>query len=76
MAPNDDTKFQDRLLSRMERIDFSSYGIAKDAIELLRRIWHSEAPATPEPNIARIVKEQNNNLRASLMALQTELRLA
>ena len=73
---NQTDKLEDRWLSRMERVDFSSYGIAKEAIALLARVWKSEAPGVPEPNLARLVKEQNNNLRASLMALQTELRCA
>lgn len=73
---NQTDKLEDRWLSRSERIDFSSYGIAKEAVGLLERVWKSEAPGTAAPNLARLVKEQNNNVRASLMALQTELRCA
>lgn len=71
---NSTDKLEDRWLSRSERIDFSSYGIAKEAVSLLDRIWKTEAPTAPEPNLERLVKEQKNNIRASLMALQTELR--
>jgi len=73
---NDSSRFEPRFLSRNREIAFSSYGIAKDAIELLSHVWQAEAPAgAPAPNLARIVKENNNNLRGSLMALETELML-
>jgi replication-associated recombination protein RarA len=67
-------RLQDRFLSRTMPVDFSSYGIAKDAAELLERVWRSEAaPSSSAPNFARIVKESNNNVRESLMRLETEL---
>jgi replication-associated recombination protein RarA len=45
--------------------------------QLLERVWESEAPqGAARPNFARIVKEACNNVRASLMQLQTELLLA
>lgn len=70
-------RFEARFLSRVLRVDFSSYGIAKDAAALLERIWRTEAPQTAElPNLARLVKEQNNNIRGSLMALEAELMTA
>ena len=74
---NDSTRLEPRFLSRLRVVEFSSYGIAKDAAELLARIWQNEAPdgALP-PNFARIVKESNNNVRESLMKLETELMLA
>jgi replication-associated recombination protein RarA len=66
-----------RFLSRLRTVEFSSYGIAKDATELLARIWDKEAPAGAiPPNFARLVKESNNNVRESLMKLETELLLA
>lgn len=69
-------RLQDRFLSRVQTVEFSSYGIAKDAAELLERIWIAEAPAdAAKPNFARIVKESNNNVRESLMKLETELML-
>ncbi len=66
-----------RFLSRLRVVEFSSYGIAAQATDLLARIWATEAPtgAVP-PNFARIVKESNNNVRESLMKLETELMLA
>jgi hypothetical protein len=58
-------------------VDFSSYGMATDAAQLLQRIWDENAPAgASAPNMARIVKEANNNVRESLMRLETELMLA
>jgi hypothetical protein len=65
-----------RFLSRLRVIEFSSYGMATDAADLLRRIWAENAPASSTaPNFARIVKEANNNIRESLMVLETELML-
>lgn len=74
---NGTDRLEPRFLSRLRTVEFSSYGIAKDAAALLERIWQAEAPAGSEqPNFARIVKESNNNVRESLMRLETELLLA
>jgi replication-associated recombination protein RarA len=74
---NETTKLQDRFLSRCIQVDFSSYGIAKDAAALLERVWSVECPAAETaPNFARLVKESNNNVRAALMALQREMLFA
>jgi putative ATPase len=74
---NASDRLEPRFLSRLRVIEFSSYGIAKDAAELLARVWEKEAPAGAiPPNFARIVKESNNNVRESLMKLETELLLA
>jgi replication-associated recombination protein RarA len=67
----------DRFMSRTEVVRFSSYGIAKEATDLLARVWESEtANALPVPNFARIVKEANNNIRESLQVLQRHVRRA
>lgn len=62
-----------RFLSRCGVVEFSSYGIAKDAAALLELVWQSEAGEAIAPNFVRIVKEANNNVRAALMQLQKEL---
>lgn len=63
-----------RFLSRCRVIEFSSYGIAAEAAQLLSAIWEAEAPAdAPKPNFARIVKDSTNNVRDSLMSLEVEL---
>lgn len=74
---NDLTRLEPRFLSRLRIVEFSSYGMAKEAAELLARIWAKESPvgALP-PNFARIIKESNNNVRESLMKLETELMMA
>jgi replication-associated recombination protein RarA len=70
-------RLESRFLSRLQTVEFSSYGIAKDATDLLTRIWQEQAPKdAPAPNFARIVKESNNNVRESLMRLDTELLIA
>ena len=74
---NDTTRLEPRFLSRLRIVEFSSYGIAADAAELLARIWADNVPAdAPAPNFARIVKENNNNVRASLMELETAMMMA
>ncbi|HTH42862.1 MAG TPA: AAA family ATPase [Terracidiphilus sp.] len=74
---NDTDRLQDRFLSRTLPVEFSSYGIAADAAQLLQRIWSENAPAdAPAPNFARLVKESNNNVRESLMKLELELMVA
>ena len=70
-------RLEPRFLSRLRTVEFSSYGIAADASALLKSIWDAEAPASsPAPNFARLVKDSNNNVRAALMALETELLIA
>lgn len=74
---NETDRLQDRFLSRTLPVEFSTYGLAKDAAELLARIWQAEAPsAVEQPNFARLVKDSSNNVRESLMKLETELLLA
>jgi replication-associated recombination protein RarA len=74
---NETERLEDRFLSRVETVKFSSEGLSSDATALLERVWREEAPATAAgPNFSRIVKDSKNNIRKSLMALQTELRLA
>jgi replication-associated recombination protein RarA len=74
---NETAKLKDRFLSRCETVKFSTYGIAKDASEMLARVWeHETSNASPAPNFARIVKEANNNIRESLQVLQKFIRRA
>lgn len=71
---NDTTRLEPRFLSRLRTVEFSSYGIATDAANLLQSIWKQEAPAdSPTPNFQRIVKDAKNNVREALMQLETEL---
>lgn len=70
-------RLEPRFLSRLRQVEFSSYGIAAAAADLLARIWTKENSSdAAAPNFARIVKESNNNVRESLMKLETELMLA
>jgi replication factor C small subunit len=62
-----------RFLSRTRQIEFSSYGMASEATQLLESIWEREANGASAPNFARIVKESSNNVRDALMTLETEL---
>ena len=76
LTANSTEKLHDRLLSRCIPVPFSAHGQSAATAALLERVWDAEAPATAaRPNFARIVKEACNNVRASLMQLQTELLL-
>jgi replication factor C small subunit len=74
---NDSTRLEPRFLSRLSVLEFSSYGIAKDAAELLAKVWDAETDnPVDRPNFARIVKESNNNVREALNRLQVEIMMA
>lgn len=74
---NASDRLEPRFLSRLRVVEFSSYGIAADTSKLLERIWTNEAPAgAAAPNFARLVKDSSNNVRESLMRLETEILLA
>jgi replication-associated recombination protein RarA len=74
---NSTERFEPRFLSRNRVLEFSSYGIAKEATALLERIWQTETDGKPEtPNFARIIKENNSNIRAALMDLELALLMA
>ena len=74
---NETEKLAERFLSRCMVVAFSAHGQSAETAALLERVWNAEASATAErPNFVRIVKEACNNVRASLMRLQTELLLA
>jgi replication-associated recombination protein RarA len=67
-------RLEARFLSRLLTLEFSSYGLAKDATALLETIWEAETePGCEKPNFARLVKDSNNNVRESLMRLETEI---
>lgn len=67
-------RLEPRFLSRFQVIDFSSYGLAAPLAELLRNVWAENAPQdAPAPNFQRLAKDAANNVRAALMALETEL---
>jgi replication-associated recombination protein RarA len=74
---NDITNLEARFMSRCRLLEFSSYGISKDASALLERVWDAETDNPVErPNFARLIKEANNNIRESLMRLETEIMSA
>lgn len=74
---NSTERLEDRFLSRCVDVPFSSYGVASDVTKMLAEVWSAEAPNdATAPNFARLVKESNNNVRASLMALEKELLTA
>ncbi len=73
---NDVSRFEPRFLSRCRVVEFSNYGIAADTVDLLKRIWDAETGGKTPPNLARIVKEACNNVRAALMQLEMEILLA
>jgi replication-associated recombination protein RarA len=71
---NDTANLEDRFMSRFHWIEFSSYGISSQVSDLLARVWDAETDNPVErPNFQRIVKDASNNVRAALMALETEI---
>lgn len=71
---NDTERLQDRFLSRCMQLAFSSHGMAKDAAQLLERIWVAETgSADNAPNFLRMVQDGKNNVRDAVNSLQVEL---
>jgi replication-associated recombination protein RarA len=71
---NSTDRLEPRFLSRCKVLEFSTYGLAREARELLERVWMQEKGKTPDmPNCARIVKESANNVREALNRLETEM---
>jgi replication-associated recombination protein RarA len=64
-------RLEARFLSRCRVLEFSSYGLNGSLVELLRRIWQTEASGAPEPNFSKL--SQGNNVRESLMRLELEM---
>jgi replication-associated recombination protein RarA len=71
---NATANLEDRFLSRVMTLEFSSYGMGNLVTDLLGRVWDQETDSpTERPNFARIVKESNNNVREALGRLQVEI---
>ena len=72
---NSSANLEPRFMSRVRVLEFSSYGISGAVTDLLQRVWMRETGNNVEsaPNFKTIVKESSNNVRASLMALETEI---
>jgi len=67
-------RLADRFLSRNRVLQFSTYGIQSAAAKLLESVWAQEVGTGIEPpNCARIIKENNGNVRAALMALEMKI---
>lgn len=67
-------RLADRFQSRCRILPFSTYGIQAEAAQLLERVWQLEAnPQAIRPNFARVIKEQNGNIRAALSTLESKL---
>ncbi len=68
---------ESRFLSRCRRVDFSSYGMSEGIVGLLQHVWDAETDgSTAPPNLARMAKDSLNNVRDSLMSLETEILAA
>ena len=73
----EDSKLEQRFISRIKPVKFSTYGLNGDATALLRRIWERETAerglSLAEPDFKRILNDKGQNIRAVLQVL--ELRL-
>jgi replication-associated recombination protein RarA len=73
---NDTTGLEDRFRSRCFEVKFSSHAVSDQITAMLEKVWSEETNDNPSaPNFRRIVKESNNNVRASLMELQQEIMM-
>lgn len=70
---NSTEKFEARFLSRCKVLEFSSHGLSAPLVALLEKVWHAEGGNGDCPNLARMVKESNNNARESLQRLEIAL---
>ena len=70
---NSTERLHERFVSRCRQLAFSTYGIQSDAAKLLERIWQAEAPTQTALNFARLIKEQNGNIRAAISILESKL---
>ena len=72
-ASNSLNRFEKRLLSRCLVLDFSMYGEARAIADYLASIWSRETsdlyPQPETPNFARLVKNENANIRNCLIKL-------
>jgi replication-associated recombination protein RarA len=68
-------KLGDRFPSFCGQIKFSKEGISKEAAALLKRVWEAERGQVDavQPNFARIVKDNKNDIRAALMNVHLKL---
>lgn len=71
-------QLEPRFLSRCSVIHFSNYGLNGEGSAFLADVWRKEAPTLNmrplfEPDFARILKNQRNNLRGALMEIEREL---
>jgi replication-associated recombination protein RarA len=64
-------RLESRFLSRCRVLEFSSYGLNGNLVELLRRIWVAESNGAPEPNWKTLTA--GNNVRECLHRLELEL---
>ncbi len=63
-------------MSRCRVLEFSSYGMAKDIVDLLAGVWAREGASGETPNFARLAKDSLNNVRDALMKLELEIMAA
>jgi replication-associated recombination protein RarA len=73
---NETENLEPRFLSRTLRVEFSSYGIASEAVEYLGKIWDTEANGATRPNLAQIMRDSRNNLRDAVTRIESELLAA
>src|SRR2546423_899499 len=74
---NGTDNLEERLLSRFKPIPFQSHGMAEQTAQFLETVFVREVGETAErPNFLRIMRDSQNNVRAALNALETEILAA
>ena len=70
---NDTERLEARFRSRCMTVEFSSYGMAKEAAEFAEKVWRQEGGNGNGPDFTRLAKDSRNNLRDMLMRLDVEI---
>jgi len=73
LTGNSTVGLEDRFLSRVRILEFSTYGMSEKITELLASIWRQEAGNAPPPNFARITKDSKGNIRDAINSVEVEL---
>jgi hypothetical protein len=70
---NSTNKLEARFVSRCIHLDFSTYGMSKQIVEFLEKVWCLEGGDGVAPDWERVVRDKGSNVRDCLLYLEAEL---
>jgi DNA polymerase III gamma/tau subunit len=70
---NSTKRLTERFTSRCIQFEFSTYGLSKEIVAHLEKIWHAEGGTGEIPDFKRIVNDCRSNIRDCLIRLEGEL---